>query len=109
MNVLTIIFHLAVSLFVAPTPGLMLLLYANGGGAIPPSQGLLVVLASVAAYWAWCVNRSNRVELTERQAAARDALIDRPEGFEVISPSASGQSAAAHETRQMRDAAIRGY
>lgn len=125
MKILSLLFHMAVSVLVAPTPGLVILLYANGGGSIPPVQGVVVVLASVAAYWAWQINRTNKADIAERQEAARHALIDRPEGFGAMPAGAGGPastdllparsasagpvSAVPYEVREARNAMIRGH
>lgn len=53
MTYLRTVFHLAVALFVAPTPGLILLFYLTGGNAIPPVPGLVVMGVSALGYGLW--------------------------------------------------------
>lgn len=73
MRALRLIANLAISLFIAPTPGLIILMYANGGTEIPPLQGLAVMGVSAIAYWLWVLNRREARETETQMRAVRAA------------------------------------
>lgn len=100
MRGLSVLFHAAVSLFVAPTPGFLILMYAHAGGPIPPAQGLIVLVASAAAYWAWLLNRDNREAHSRRVEMARHAPIAPPNPLGEEEEQRQGAS---------RDVALRGH
>jgi len=71
MRYLRSVFHLAVALFVAPTPGLLLLFYLSGGGSIPPVPGLVVMGISAVGYGLWLrQSRRERDLRRDRQTRA---------------------------------------
>ncbi|MEL6218146.1 MAG: hypothetical protein AAFR79_06710 [Pseudomonadota bacterium] len=79
MRALNLIVNLAISLFLAPTPGLLILMYANGGSEIPPAQGLAVLLVSAVAYWLWLLNRRDARDTRQAMdAASFKAASSRP-------------------------------
>ncbi len=59
MRLVDFVVNLAVSLLVAPTPGLVVLMYINGDAAIPLVQALTVIVVSAAAYWVWVLTRKS--------------------------------------------------
>jgi len=76
--------NLAISLFVAPTPALLLLAVTAGQGGIPPAFGLAAMAASAGLYWIW---------LLRRRAAGRrsaDAQPEREAREEAVAPGAPG-------------------
>lgn len=73
--------NLAASLFLAPTPGLLVLLYVNGGSVIPPLQGIAVMAVSALGYWAWLLNRRNRQRFERAAERSRTLEVERPELF----------------------------
>lgn len=112
MKSLSFLFHLAVSLFVAPTPGLLLLMYANGGTTIPPLQGLVVLVLSAAGYWIWLSDRRSRKAVARRAERARAADPARPVdglgGAGGLPSQPDEQLQLAAERRRQRDA-LRGH
>ncbi len=97
------LFNLAVSLFVAPTPGLLLVMYANGGSTIPPAQGLVVLAISAAAYWIWLLDRRSRKDAERQVERVRHAAPESPESFEETEARAAQERLAA-ERRRAREA-----
>jgi len=77
MSYVGLLFHVAASLFVAPTPALMVLLYFNGGETIPPVQGLLAMAGSAVVYWVVLTYYRERKAWQRAQAEARSAMPER--------------------------------
>ncbi|MGF1500304.1 MAG: restriction endonuclease [Paracoccaceae bacterium] len=101
MRYLPIVLNLAISLFVAPTPGLLVLLYANGGEQIPVVPGLTVMLLSSAAYWIWLIGRrANR----NFDAVMSEARMHTPAPADGLEPLVldDAESAMAQTPRRPR-------
>lgn len=92
MRGLTMLFNLAVSLFVAPTPGLLLLLYANGGASIPPVQGMVVFIVSALGYWVWLSDHRYRRARNRQTERARNASPETvPDAREIAEDTEPAQ------------------
>ncbi|GMG84369.1 hypothetical protein LNKW23_35840 [Paralimibaculum aggregatum] len=113
MKALTFLFNLAVSLFVAPTPGLLILMYANGGTTIPPVQGLVVLVISAAGYWIWLSDRRGKRTLERRVERARSATPERPadsmSGLPADTDPGLAAKLRAKEQRRKAREALRGF
>lgn len=119
MKALNFLLNLAASLFLAPTPGLLLLMYAHGGSAIPPLQGGVVMAVSAAAYWVWLINRRNGRAMASHAERARSLAVGRPDVIDPLDPGEPVSGAFAEPSRASRvrtaeerrraDAALRGH
>lgn len=120
MSRTSFLLHIAVSLFVAPTPALLVLLYLNGGGEIPAKIGLFVMVLSAGAYWIWLWNRRENEARGLSLARARNAVplrapIPQPDAGSLARPGrkthgpSQAEIAARMAERQRAETARRSF
>ncbi len=102
MRTLNFLVNLAVSILVAPTPGLVVLMYINGDAAIPLIQALTVIVVSAAAYWVWVLTR--RADGAEMAAAEAEPQTPRRRRFaEEFAPAAKRPDPAERYQAEMAE------
>ncbi len=94
---------MAVSLVVAPAPGLLLFMYVNGGVWPAPAEGIAVYLVSAIGYWIWLNDRRTRSDLEARAERVRATTPERP----VDAPAAAGEPDHLTAQRALRASRLR--
>jgi hypothetical protein len=110
MTVFALMAHLAASLFLAPTPALILLSRASDTGAIDPLKGMLALILSAGGYWLALAAFRQRAALADADVNARRVadpanigarLSDHQRDESVVSPS------GRHVARRNSELALR--